>query len=165
MFLGRSEDLTARATLWLVRAGAAVLAGLTLLTFLNVAGRKLFNSPIVGTVEMTELCMGLIVFFGIAYTTHKRAHVSVDILTSHLPGRAREALALFSQLASTLFAAAICWRLWIKAGQTLDDNLLTQIWEVPVYPVAYLMAAGSTLMVVVLGIQITQSLQHLATGR
>ena len=165
MFLGSTEDLTARATLWLVRVGAVVLGVLTALTFVNVVGRKLFNSPIAGTVEMTELCMGLIVFFGIAYTTHKRAHVSVDILTSHLPGRVRYALDLFGEFASTLFAAAICWRLWVKAGETLSDNLLTQIWELPVYPVAYLMAAGSTLMLAVLVVQIAQSLQQLATGR
>lgn len=70
--------------MWLVRAGAAALAIMMLLTFFNVAGRKLLNSPVVGAVEMTELLMGLIVFLGIAHTTHSRGHVTVDIITSHL---------------------------------------------------------------------------------
>ena len=151
--------------MWLVRAGAAALAIMMLLTFFNVAGRKLLNSPIVGAVEMTELLMGLIVFLGIAYTTRSRSHVTVDIITSHLPVRTREALALAAQILSTGFVVFISWRLWVVANETVSDNLRTQVWELPVYPVAFLMAAGSTLMVVVLVGQMVQSMLRLAPGR
>ncbi len=162
--ISRIDALTARATVWLVRAGAAALTIMMLLTFLNVTGRKFLNSPIVGAVEMTELLMGLIVFFGIAHTTYSRSHVTVDIITSHLPGRTRQALALVAQILSTTFAAVVSWRLWIVANESLSDNLLTQVWELPVYPVAYLMAAGSTLMVLVLLVQIVRSLLRLVPG-
>ncbi len=151
--------------MWLARAGAVALAVMMFMTFFNVTGRKLFNSPIVGAVEMTELFMGLIVFFGVAFTTQARAHVTVDIITSHLPARAREALALSAQIISTAFVAIVSWRLWIVATETLSDNLLTQVWELPVYPVAFLMAAGSTLMFVVLVVQLIQSLSRLVPGR
>ena len=151
--------------MWLVRAGAAALAVMMFLTFFNVSGRKLLNSPIVGAVEMTELLMGLIVFFGIAYTTHSRSHVTVDIITSHLPGRTREVLALVAQIFSAVFVVFVSWRLWVVANETVSDNLRTQVWELPVYPVAYLMAAGSTLMVLILVVQIVQSLLRLVPGR
>ncbi len=150
--------------MWLARAGAVALAVMMFLTFFNVTGRKLLNSPIVGAVEMTELFMGLIVFFGVAYTTHARAHVTVDVITSHLPARAREALALLAQIVSTAFVAMVSWRLWIVATETLSDNLLTQVWGLPVYPVAFLMAAGCTLMFVVLLVQVFQSLVRLVPG-
>lgn len=163
--LQRIDALTARASTWLVRAGAVALALMMLLTFFNVAGRKLLNSPIVGAVEMTELLMGLIVFLGIAYTTHTRSHVTVDIITSHLPGRTREALALAAQILSAGFVAFVSWRLWVVANETVSDNLRTQVWELPVYPAAYLMAAGSTLMVLVLMVQIVQSGLRLVPGR
>ncbi|MCH8110793.1 MAG: hypothetical protein IH905_02380 [Proteobacteria bacterium] len=47
----------------------------------------------------------------------------------------------------------------------MSDNLRTQVWELPVYPVAFLMAAGSTLMLLILVVQIVQSLLRLAPGR
>lgn len=159
--LQRIDALTARASVWLVRAGAVALAVMMLLTFVNVAGRRLLNSPIIGAVEMTELLMGLIVFFGIAYTTHGRNHVTVDIVTSHFPGRIREAFAVVAQILSGAFVVFVSWRLWIVANETVSDNLRTQVWELPFYPVAYLMAAGSTLMVLVLLVQILQSLLRL----
>lgn len=151
--------------MWLVRAGAAALAIMMLLTFFNVAGRKLLNSPVVGAVEMTELLMGLIVFLGIAHTTHSRGHVTVDIITSHLPGRTREGLALAAQILSAGFVAIVSWRLWVVANETVSDNLRTQVWELPIYPAAYLMAAGCTLMVLILLVQIAQSLLQLVARR
>lgn len=163
--LERIDALTARASTWLVRVGAAALAIMMLLTFLNVAGRKLLNSPVVGAVEMTELLMGLIVFLGIAYTTHSRSHVTVDIITSRLPGRARDALALAALILSAGFMAFVSWRLWVVANETVSDNLRTQVWELPVYPAAYLMAAGSTLVVLILLVQIVQSALRLVPRR
>lgn len=145
--------------------GAAALAIMMLLTFLNVAGRKLLNNPIVGAVEMTELLMGLIVFLGIAYTTYSRSHVTVDIITSHLPDRARGVLALAALILSAGFVAFMSWRLWVVANETVSDNLRTQVWELPVYPAAYLMAAGSMLMVLILLVQIVQSALRLAPRR
>jgi len=145
--------------------GAAALAIMMLLTFLNVAGRKLLNNPIVGAVEMTELLMGLIVFLGIAYTTYSRSHVTVDIITSHLPDRARGVLALAALILSAGFVAFMSWRLWVVANETVSDNLRTQVWELPVYPAAYLMAAGSTLMVLILLVQTVQSALRLVPGR
>ena len=165
MPLKRLDALTAWATTWLVRVGAAALAVMMFMTFFNVAGRKLFNSPIVGAVEMTELFMGLIVFFGIAYTTYTRSHVTVEVVTSHLPSRIQEALSLLAQVISLGFMGVVSWRLWIIASETLNNNLLTQVWELPVYPVAYLMAAGSTLMVLVLALQIGQEALGLAARR
>ncbi|MCH8182580.1 MAG: TRAP transporter small permease [Proteobacteria bacterium] len=163
--LQRIDALTARASTWLVRMGAAALAIMMLLTFLNVAGRKLLNNPIVGAVEMTELLMGLIVFLGIAYTTYSRSHVTVDIITSHLPDRARGVLALAALILSAGFVAFMSWRLWVVANETVSDNLRTQVWELPVYPAAYLMAAGSMLMVLILLVQIVQSTLRLAPRR
>ena len=52
MLLDRFDALTGRLALWLVRAGAVVLAAMMAMTFLDVVGRYVFNSPIVGTVDI-----------------------------------------------------------------------------------------------------------------
>lgn len=165
MLLDRFDALTGRLSLWLVRVGAVVLAAMMLMTFLDVVGRYVFNSPIVGTYDMTQLYMGLIVYLGIGYTTHRRAHISVDLLTGRLGTRARLWFDLLAQVISGVLAALICWQLWSIAGDSVDNNDLTQIWELPIFPVVYVMAAASVLMVAALASQLLRTVVAIATGR
>ncbi len=148
--LSQIDAATRRASRWLVWLGAVVLAVMTLMTFVDVVGRYAFNSPIVGAVETTELFMGIIVYLGMAMTTHSRGHISVDLLTTNIGPGPRLVLAVFADLVSTVFVFFLSWELWRVARRTFDNNLVTQIWEVPVYPAAFVMAAASSVMVFVL---------------
>lgn len=148
--LSQINDLTRRAGTWLVWLGAVILAIMTVMTFVDVVGRYAFNSPIVGAVETTELFMGVIVYLGMAMTTQSRGHISVDLLTSNVGPQTRAILAVIADLVSAVFVYFLSWELWRVARRTLDNNLLTQIWELPVYPAAYIMAAASSVMVLVL---------------
>ena len=56
------------------------------MTFCDVVGRYVFNSPFTFTVEFTQLSMGLIVYLGVGLTTHDRGHIVVDVVTLRLPG-------------------------------------------------------------------------------
>ncbi len=159
--MNRLDALVGRVGDGLARAGAFVLAALMFMTFGDVVGRYAFNSPIVGAVEMTEMCMGLIVFLGLAFTTRAGGHIAVDVVTSRLPARWRRRLDLVADVASTLIVGLISWQLWRIAADTVSDNLLTQVWELPVYPVAYVMAAASTLVVVPVAAQTFRSLRAL----
>ena len=159
------DALVRRAADWLVGAGAVVLAVVMLMTFFDVVGRELLNAPIVGTVDMTELYMGLIVYLGIGATTYSGAHISVDIVTQRLPARLRRVLGLFSQIVCAALAGLICWQLWIIAGETVDYNDVTRVWEMPIYPVVYGMAAASVLMVVAFVLQVAQSLRTMFVGQ
>ena len=129
-------------------AGAAglCLLGLMLITFTDVVGRYFFNAPLVFTVEIVELGMGLMLFFGLAITTLNRGHISVDLITGFLPLRARVMLASFSALIAVGFFGLIAWRLWDRAVNFLSDGLATQILFLPVAPVVFVMsiAAGIT---------------------
>lgn len=161
----RLDALVGRVCDGLARAGALVLAVMMVMTFADVAGRYAFNSPIVGAVEMTELCMGLLVFLGLAFTTRAGAHIAVDLVTARLPAPWRRRLEVFIQLASTLIVGLMSWQLWRIAADTVADNLLTQVWELPVYPVAYAMAAASTLVVVTLVLDAIRSVLALGAAR
>ncbi len=161
--MNRLDALVGRVGDGLARAGAFVLAAMMVMTFCDVVGRYAFNSPIIGTVEMTEMCMGLLVFLGLAFTTRSGGHIVVDVVTLRLPVRWRRRLEFVAHVASTLIVALISWQLWRIAADTVSDNLLTQVWELPVYPVAYMMAAASTLVVVPVLAQTFRSLRALGS--
>lgn len=50
------------------------------LTFADVIGRRLFNSPVYGANDITEHMMAIIIFAGLPLLTMQRGHLSVDLL-------------------------------------------------------------------------------------
>ncbi len=161
---GGLSTLNGRVTMWLARGGAVGLAVIMVLTFCDVIGRYVFNAPIVGTVEVTELLMGMMVYLGVGLTTHGRGHIRVDIVINLLPPRVQALLDVLTLALSIVLISLVCWHLWLKAGATVEKNDLTQIWEWPVWPAAYVIAAASLLMVTSMLLQLGQAMRDLARG-
>ncbi len=157
-----ASTLNGRVTMWLARGGACGLAMIMVLTFGDGIGRYVFNAPIVGTVEVTELLMGMMVYLGVGLTTHGRGHIRVDIVIDLLPPRLRAVLDIVTLALSIVLVSLICWHLWIKAGVTVEKNDLTQIWEWPIWPAAYIMAAASLMIVSSMVLQLSQAMRDLA---
>ena len=156
---GRFSALTGRASSRLAWLSAATLALMTLLTFLDVLGRELLSAPIAAKVEVTELLMGLTVFLGIGLTTSMRGHTRVDILISHLPPRWRGMLDSVTYAVSIIFVALICWRLAEQALAQRGMGDLTQIWEIPLWPVTAVMMLCSLVMLAALALQWLQAIR------
>lgn len=156
---GRVAALTGRASSRLARLSAVTLAAMTLLTFVDVLGRELLSAPIAAKVEATELMMGLTVFLGIGLTTFLRGHTRVDILVSRLPPRWQGACDGVTYTVSLVFVAAICWRLGEHAVAQRGKGDLTQIWEIPLWPVTAVMALCALVMLVALTIQWIQAVR------
>ena len=156
---GRFAALTGRASSRLAWLGAATLALMTLLTFVDVLGRELLSAPISAKVEATELVMGLTVFLAIGLTTFLRGHTRVDIVISHLPPRWRAAFDGVTYAVSLVFVALICWRLGEQAAAQRGKGDLTQIWEIPLWPVTAVMVLCSLVMLAALAIQWLQAIR------
>ena len=141
--------------------GAAFVSGAALvlvmsLMFVDVIGRYGFNSPLPFAVELVELLMGLAITFGFAITTLHRGHIRVDLVLHSSPRPLRRILNLLADLGSCVFFALVAWKLFEKAGQTLSDGIITQILELPVGPIVYLMSFASALALVVAVVMLLQ---------
>ena len=143
---GTLQNLNERATLWFARAGSAGLAAMMFLTLFDVIGRS-FGHPIAVSVEATELIMGMMIYLGIGYTTFSRGHIRVDILISNMSPRTQAVLDFFTGCVGLLIGILISWRLWIQSISRYENNDLTQIAEVSVWPYAIVMAIACMLMV------------------
>jgi len=149
--------------MWLARAGSVGLAVMMFLTLADVIGR-FFNSPIVGTVEVTELIMGMMIYLGVGYTTIHRGHIRVDILITRFSTRVQATLDTVTFLIAFLFMALVSWRLFLQAASRIENNDMTQIWEIPIWPIAYVMAIASILMVTSLGLQLVLAARQAVTS-
>lgn len=156
----RVERLNERVTLWLARVAAVALGLIATATFCDVIARKVFNSGFTFTVEMTEMAMALIVFLGIGLVTQQRGHIVVDLVTLRLSERARVWLGLVTNALSLGFVLLVVWRLWLQAAFMLTKEDSTPIWNVPLWPIAYLIAAGSVFLATGLALQALDSIDR-----
>ena len=137
------QSLIKRISNWMAGAASLCLLGLMLITFADVVGRYFFGAPLVFTVEMVELGMGLMIFFGLGLTTLNRGHIAVDLIAGVVPRVVQLWLAGFSALIAVIFFGLITWRLWDRAMNFWSDGLATQILFLPVAPVVIVMAVGA----------------------
>lgn len=81
--------------------------GIFLLMLIGVAhvlGRKFFNLPIFGYIDIVEIMMSFLVFLGLAYTERLGGHIRMELFVRALKGRW---LALFEILGVVLGLATV----------------------------------------------------------
>jgi TRAP-type C4-dicarboxylate transport system permease small subunit len=117
-------------------AGTAFLAAMMFLTASDVALRYLFNSPINGSHDLTELMMGVLVAFGLAYCAMTNGHVSVELLVERMPIRARVIINVCISLIGFVLFALITWQCFVNVAKLIDNKLSTYVLHIPLYPVA-----------------------------
>ena len=83
---------------------AALLAGITLLTFTQVVLRYAFDSGLVWALEATTYLFGWLVLIGMSIGIRTNSHIAVDLLLSALQGTLRKIVALSAVLLSLLYA-------------------------------------------------------------
>src|SRR3546814_15044152 len=69
-----------------VLSGFATLL-IILIVVADVTGRFLFNAPLHGGVELSELLMVALVFFGLAAAQQQRQNFSYELMVRHFPRR------------------------------------------------------------------------------
>ena len=132
-----------RASLWLARIAAIALAIIALATFCDVIGRYFFHAPFSFTVELTEMGMAVLVYFGMGLVTHENGHISADFLVLRLPPKLCALLAVATNFLALGFVGLIIWTLWLHAAYLFEKGDLTQNWRMPLWPVAFTVAFGS----------------------
>ncbi|HEX2567057.1 MAG TPA: TRAP transporter small permease [Burkholderiales bacterium] len=121
-------------------AASAILLCLMLLTFADVVARYLFNAPIPGGFEITELMLLVLIFAGVPLVSHADEHVTMDFIDRMLP---QEANRILIRIVHALCAAVmffLTWQVWIKAGRISGYGDTTDVLKIAVGPFVYFMA-------------------------
>jgi TRAP-type C4-dicarboxylate transport system permease small subunit len=155
--LGALDHANGRATLWLARIASAALAVIAAVTFIDVVGRYFFQAPFAFSVELTQLAMAIVVYFGVGLVTHEDGHISADVVILRLPPRLRALFALIMNLLALAFVAVMVWRLWYHAEYLRGKGDTTMVWTVPLWPFAYAVAFGSLFLLTGVLLQLAHS--------
>ena len=130
-----------RADAALGLAASALLFAMMCLTFVDVVARYVFNRPIRGAFEVTELLLLVLIFAGLPLVSHADEHVTMDF-TDHFLGpqtRARLDRAVNAVVAALMFFMA--WQVWIRAARVSSYGDATDVLRIAYGPFVYFMAA------------------------
>ena len=132
------------------------------ITFIDVVGRYVFNYPLHGAYEITELALAVLVFGGLPLVTERQEHVATPLFDHFLRGPALRLKALAVDLAGLVSCSVLAWRLWVQAGATEALHTQTQVLHIDTAPFVYFMAATSAISALTLLLRVVRSLSHLA---
>ena len=160
--LGR---LNGRVSDWLARIAAFIVAVLAVLTFTDVIARYVFNRPFSTTVELTEMGMGLIIWFGVGVVTHLKEHVTVDFVTLRLPPRAQIVLDFVVSIISLGYLFILVREMWVKAIDLYATGDFMIVLAFPLWPIAFLIGISSILFLTGTLLHIFNALSRMAGGQ
>jgi TRAP-type C4-dicarboxylate transport system permease small subunit len=137
---------------WLDRvlgaAAALLLLGLMLLTTVDVVSRYIFNWPLRGAFEITELLLLTLIFAGLPLASRAGEHVTLDFIDRPLAPSGRRLLRRLIDLLCGAIVLGLAWRVWAKADKIAAYGDTTEVLRLPVSPFVYVMA----LMVAITGV-------------
>ena len=132
---------------------AAIFVGLVALNiFINVLLRKFFSTSIPDYYDFGRMFLGILIFWGIAATSYRGGHITVDLVWSMANGRWKRVIDVFATLVLLFVVAVQTATLFDKVRGTYVDHVLTYDMNIPTWPfyaVAWLGDVSAVLLIAI----------------
>lgn len=112
--------------------------------------RNFTNSSILGSVELTELMMVIVVFCSIAQCEVDDGHIRIGLIMDKFSPGARNLADIFTQALCTAVFTLMSVSIYHHAGNMKQYGEVTMDLHIPLYPFVYIACFGCVLMALVL---------------
>jgi len=120
---------------------STVLFSMVMLTTVDVAGRYVFNAPLKGAFELTELMMAVLICAGLPLVSRRGEHVTVDLIDHFVGARLQRVHRAVVEFVSGALLLGLGILLWDKARQAAGYGDTTTVLEIKLAPFVYAMMA------------------------
>ena len=120
--------------------------------FIAVLLRNLFAYSIPDSYDFGRLMLGILIFWGIAATSYRGTHITVDLVWSNVGPRYQRMIDVFATLVLLFVVTVQTYTLFDKVMTTRADNVLTFDLRLPTWPffmVAWLGDVSAVLLIAV----------------
>jgi TRAP-type C4-dicarboxylate transport system permease small subunit len=131
-----------RADAILGAAASAILLAMMFLTVVDVVGRYVFNRPVRGAFEVTELMLVVLIFAGLPLVSFTDEHAVMDFIDRVLSPRAQRALERGVQAVCAALMFLLARLVWFKADRVWAYRDTTDVLRIVYGPFVYFMAAA-----------------------
>jgi TRAP-type C4-dicarboxylate transport system permease small subunit len=132
---------------------AAFFVGLVALDiFLSVVLRR-FGVQIPDSYDFGRLLLGILIFWGIAATSYRGTHITVDLVWAQVGPRWQRAIDIFATLVLLFVVTVQTYTLFDKVSATYKDHVLTYDLGLPTWPFFAVAWVGDVSAVVLIAIR------------
>src|ERR1700736_5738078 len=120
--------------------------------FLSVLLRNTLNYSIPDSFDIGRMLLGILIFWGIAATSYRGTHITVDLVYTNVGTLARRCIDVFATLVLLFVVSVQTYTLFDKVLSTRADNVLTFDLRLPTWPfflVAWLGDVSAVLLIAV----------------
>ncbi|HXB79030.1 MAG TPA: TRAP transporter small permease [Bradyrhizobium sp.] len=140
---------------------AAGFVGIVALNiFVAVLLRNLFSYSIPDSFDIGRLLLGILIFWGIAATSYRGTHITVDLIWGNVDPKYQRLIDVFATLVLLLVVTVQTWTLFDKVRGTYNDNVTTFDMHMPTWPFFAVAWAGDVSAVLLIAIRTYRLIFH-----
>jgi len=128
-------------------ASGIVLLFLAILTFCDVFGRRFFNSPVTGTIELVEIGMALVAFLAMPRAFFLNANVSADFINNLNIGKFKTVLVIIKFSLMLFIMSLMAYATTLTSYKFMKNQRVTLDLELYFYPFYFVCSIGMWLSV------------------
>ena len=132
---------------------AAMFVGIVALNiFVSVVLRKFFSTSIPDSYDFGRMLLGILIFWGIAATSYRGGHITVDVVWQSANTKWRRVIDIFATLVLLFVVIVQTIMLFDKVHGTYVDNVQTYDMNIAVWPfyaVAWVGDMGAVVLIAI----------------
>jgi len=140
---------------------AAFFVGIVAIdVFLIVVLRYFFNARIPDSFDFGQLLLGILIFWGIAATSYRGTHITVDIVYANVSEKWQRMIDIFATLVLLFVVTVQTYTLVDKVWVTYESNVSTFELRLPVWPFFLLAWLGDAAAVLLIAVRTYRLIFH-----
>jgi TRAP-type C4-dicarboxylate transport system permease small subunit len=128
--------------------------------FIAVLLRNLFSYSIPDSFDIGRLLLGILIFWGIAATSYRGTHITVDLIWGNVGPKYQRLIDVFATLVLLFVVSVQTWTLFDKVRGTYNDNVTTFDMHMPTWPFFAVAWAGDVSAVLLIAIRTYRLIFH-----
>jgi TRAP-type C4-dicarboxylate transport system permease small subunit len=128
--------------------------------FVAVLLRNLFSYSIPDSFDIGRLLLGILIFWGIAATSYRGTHITVDLVWGHVGPKYQRLIDVFATLVLLFVVTVQTWTLFDKVRGTYEDNVTTFDMHLPTWPFFAVAWIGDVSAVLLIAIRTYRLIFH-----
>ena len=121
--------------------------------FVAVLLRNIFNYSIPDSFDIGRLMLGILIFWGIAATSYRGTHITVDLVWANVGPKYQRIIDVFATLVLLFVVTVQTWTLFDKVRGTYNDHVTTFDKHMPTWPFFAVAWAGDVSAVLLIAIR------------
>ena len=140
---------------------AAIFVGIVAANiFIAVLLRNLFSTAIPDSYNIGQYLLGILIFWGIAATSYRGTHITVDLVWANTGPRMQRVIDVFATLVLLFVVTVQTYTLFDKVVDTRAGHIVTMDLQVPIWPFFLVSWIGDVSAVLLIAIRTYRLIFH-----